>query len=253
MYIHLLGLPFSEAPIRLVWGHGWGQDHTSFLPLAEPLARQAHHVLLDFQGFGQSPKPDQVWGTAEYADDVAAYLKENPFKGKTIWVGHSFGGRVGMQLAARHPALIDGLFLIASAGVPRQRNFKQKVKNKFRVLFFKSLKHLWRWTGRDVDVLKNRFGSPDYRNAGPLRPIFLKTIAENLSEVARAITCPVFLLYGSADTETPPDIGATLRQLIPNATLCVLDGQDHFSILTSGRHQTLKYLQVFVTGVSTVE
>jgi hypothetical protein len=35
----------------------------------------------------------------------------------------------------------------------------------------------------------------------------VKTVNENLSEVAATITCPVVLFYGTDDTETPPDIG----------------------------------------------
>ena len=57
-----------------IWAHGWGQDRRAFLPLATSLARSAHHTLLDFPGFGDSPRPPEDWDTADYADAVAEWL-----------------------------------------------------------------------------------------------------------------------------------------------------------------------------------
>src|SRR4029077_12888311 len=72
------------------------------------------------------------------------------------------------------------------------------------------------------DRLRDRFGSADYRQAGAMRPILVKAVSENLSEVARAVRCPVVLVYGEHDRETPPDLGEWLQRLIRHATLHVL-------------------------------
>ncbi len=240
------GLPATEAHIRLIWGHGWKQDHHAFKQLTEALQTQAHHLLVDFPGFGQSPPPPQGWGTIDYTLAIANLLQSLPFQGKTIWVGHSFGCRIGLQLAARYPELLDGLILIAGAGLPRKRSLWKKVCFKSRIYTFKILKRLWILLGQDIDSLRRHFGSPDYRNAGAMREIFLKIIAEDLSETAVKVKCPTLLIYGTKDTETPPEIGKHLCKLIPNASLVILDGQDHLSLLAGGRHQTLKHLNNFI-------
>src|SRR4051812_22287767 len=76
--------------LRLIFGHGWGQSSVAFLPLADTLKPFAPSYLIDFPGFGQSPVPPQNWGTAEYADAVATWLKSLGPENR-IWVGHSFG------------------------------------------------------------------------------------------------------------------------------------------------------------------
>ena len=100
--------------------------------------------------------------------------------------------------------------------------------------------------GKDIEPLRMKFGSADYRNAGPLRPILVKVVNEDLSEVAAQVRCPTLLVYGQDDTETPPELGKRLADLIPRAELSVLPHQDHYSLLGDGRHLVLKRLQDFV-------
>src|SRR5690606_32666322 len=125
----------------IIWAHGWGQSLAAFRPMAVSLEGSGRHVLVDFPGFGTSAPPPEGWGTAEYADAMASFLREN-FPGKAVWAGHSFGCRVGLQLAARHPDLVAGLFLIAAAGLKRKRPLHERLCLKARVYTFKFLKKL---------------------------------------------------------------------------------------------------------------
>ena len=76
----------KDSPV-VVWAHGWGQSRKAFLPLAEGLESFGTHTLIDFPGFGDSPMPPEPWGTAEYADEAAQFLRENS-NGPVLWVGH---------------------------------------------------------------------------------------------------------------------------------------------------------------------
>jgi pimeloyl-ACP methyl ester carboxylesterase len=230
-----LGRPLEDGAPHVIWGHGWGQDHCAFLPLARSLERVAHHTILDFPGFGESPLPPGPWDTADYADALAAWLATLP-RGRRVFVGHSFGCRVALRLAARHPDAVDALVLAAGAGLKRQRSLLERIRIWLRVRAFKTLK-LLELLGIDVSARKARYGSADYRNAGALRPIFVRVIAEDQTETAKAIRCKVALLYGEKDTETPPEIGERLSRLIPGSTLKVVPGLDHYSILTDGGPQ----------------
>ena len=230
--------------MAFLWGHGWGQDHRAFLPLAQSLAPLGNHKLIDFPGFGQSPKPAADWSTKEYADAIAAHLKEAGSE-PIIWAGHSFGGRVGVQLANHYPELIKGLIIIAGAGLKRKRGPIKSLYLKTRIALYKSLKKLIPF-GLSQDWLQSKFGSRDYQNAGDMRGIFLNTIKEDLSETAKTIQCPTLLIYGENDTETPPEFGSRYDALIPNSTLHILKGMDHYSVLSGGRHQTANLIQRFI-------
>jgi pimeloyl-ACP methyl ester carboxylesterase len=200
--------------------------------------------LIDFPGFGESAKPPDSWGTAEYADLVAEWLPTLTAK-RLVWVGHSLGGRVGLQLAARHPELLSGMVLIASAGLPRRRSFPERVRIQLKKTAFKTAKQFVR-EGPKLDRLRQRFGSADYRAAGALRPILIRVVSEDLTEVAKAVRCPTLLLYGTADRDTPPEIGERFKSLIPHSELTLLNGFDHLSILSAGKHQVAMQIRKFL-------
>ncbi len=238
-------LTMGEGDTPVFWGHGWGQSHGAFLDLCEPLKSMGQHKLIDFQGFGQSDTPPEDWGTADYADHIADLIRAQTQE-KIIWVGHSFGCRVGLQLAARHPDLIAGLFLIAAAGLPRKRPFVKKLYFKARIALYKSLKKLIP-LGLPESWLRKKFGSADYNTAsGAVRKIFVRVVNEDLSDIAKAVPCPVQLVYGEDDTQTPPEIGERLARFIPKSDLIVLKGQDHYSVLSNGRHQVVRALKTFI-------
>ena len=69
-----------------------------------------------------------------------------------------------LQLAARHPTLVDALCLIAAAGLPRRRSIASRLKVKSKVALYKTLRAL---PIGDKDRLRERFGAvkEDDKNA----------------------------------------------------------------------------------------
>ena len=234
----------AAGPVELIWAHGWGHTHQNLLPLARAMRRAARSVLIDFPGFGASPLPPGAWGTADYADMVAEWLGGLK-PARRIWIAHSFGCRVGLQLASRHPGTLAGLFLIAAAGLPPRRSPWAGARVAARRWAF--------WLARSLtpegparDRLRARFGSADYRAAGELRPILVKAVSEDLSAAASAVRCPVVLVVGDRDRETPPEMAKRLNSLMPHSRVVVLRGFDHWNILTDGRHQIIQLLGEFM-------
>jgi pimeloyl-ACP methyl ester carboxylesterase len=236
------GAPSGAA--QLIWAHGWGHTHRALLPLAQAMRPAADSWLVDLPGFGDSPLPPGPWGTEDYADAMAEWLMTLP-AGRKIWVGHSFGCRVGLQLAARHPASVDALFLTAAAGLPPHRSLAARAKRLPKRIAFRVMRALTP-EGPARDRLRERYGSSDYRNAGAMRPVLVKSVNEDLSDVARAVCCPVVIVHGGDDTESPPEIAKRLHQLIPHSRLHLLRGFDHYTILTDGRHQLTHLLGEFL-------
>lgn len=240
---------------HIIWGHGWGQTHASLLPLADSLKHIAHHWLIDFPGFGQSPPPKYILGSLEYAKIVADWIRSTlPTGSKKIWVGHSFGGKVGVNLAANYPDLINGLFLIAASGIPRKRTLLQQVIVKIKIKVFKLLKYLNKIINNNnyLDLLKTKFGSADYKNASNphMRSILVKIVNENLANMANQIICPTELIYGELDTETPVIIGKEFNKLINNSKIYIIPKQDHYSILHETKSQILYLLKQFMGTIT---
>ena len=74
---------------------GWGHDHRDFDPVLEGLDA----IALDLPGFGVAQEPPAAWSTAEYASFVNPVL-DDMTGGPLVVLGHSFGARVAVHLAA---------------------------------------------------------------------------------------------------------------------------------------------------------
>lgn len=234
----------GQGTTQLIFAHGWGQSGAAFIPLAQSLSPLATCHLLDLPGFGQTPPPNAAWDTADYANALANWLSILP-SGKKIWIGHSFGGRIGLRMAANHPDKIDALVLVGTAGLPRKRKIHQTIWFKTKIYTFKLLKPLFP-EGPKRNALRRFFGSADYMNAGNMREILLKTVREDQTTSAATIKTPTLIICGQNDTEAPPDISARLHTLIQGSTLHILDNYDHYNILTDGRHQLARLIKPYI-------
>lgn len=244
IYSHHIKNQDTLPQLTVFWGHGWGQTHHAMLPLAESLAKIGDHTLVDFQGFGQSPAPSEAWDSGDYAEAMADYIRTQTDQ-KIFWVGHSFGCRVGLELAARHPDLVSGMCLIAAAGLKRKRSPFKKAYFKARIALYKFLKKLIPF-GLPEDWLMKKFASTDYQNAGAMRQILVKVVNEDLTEAAKKVECPVLLIFGENDDETPPEFGERYKSLIKDAELIVMGGFDHYTILSDARHQVVHKIKGFI-------
>jgi pimeloyl-ACP methyl ester carboxylesterase len=231
----------------LVMLHGWGQSLGSLLALGDLLSKSRSVHLIDLPGFGGSPKPPSDWGTIDYADRILAYLHEQNLKDVDI-LGHSFGGRIALQMAAKEPQLIRKLVLINAAGLKRELKGKRAFKASLARTSLSVCRLLDRTFGLHTfqEWHVPSFASADYRNSGELRIIFVKTVNEDLTEIARQIAQPVLLLWGENDQEVPVEIAHRYHELIANSQLKILPGKDHFPFLNEGAHlctyHVLKFL-----------
>jgi len=223
----------------LLYLHGWGCDHSIFYPLIENLSDQGRHIAIDFPGFGESPRPEAVWGTEEYGDLIYRFIKQCRLESPVL-IGHSFGARAALQLARKHPDAIRGMILIAAAGLKRDIPFRRKIRIKtIRAAARLAQRILPGSVGKKLkDSLYQRIASRDYLNAGEMRSIFVKVVNEDLASLLPSIQTPTLLIYGENDGETPPSLGKKMDALLPNSRCVVLPEFDHFSILDRGRHQT---------------
>jgi len=209
--------------------HGWGADHTLFQPLAQLLARKYRVLALDFPGFGQSPEPASPCGVGDYADLVLGFLAALGIEGCSL-LGHSFGGRVVIKLAARQLPVpkLHKLVLVAAAGIKPAQSKKARARAKRYQIGRKLLKPF----PQLAEAWRNRHGSADYRAASPMmREVFKNTVNEDLRGLLPRIQPPTLLVWGRGDTETPLADGQLMEREIPGAGLVVLENCGHYAFL----------------------
>jgi pimeloyl-ACP methyl ester carboxylesterase len=102
----------------LVCIHGNSCDLGFFAPQAAYFAT-AHAVLsVDLRGHGQSDKPVWDYTVHGLAEDVAWLCGELGID-RAVLIGHSLGGAVAVQVAARYPGLAVGVAALDSALAPQ--------------------------------------------------------------------------------------------------------------------------------------
>jgi pimeloyl-ACP methyl ester carboxylesterase len=116
--------PDTSAPTLLLL-HGWTASCDSqFFSAYEELSQHFSIIGVDHRGHGRGLRPSVPVTLEDCADDAAAVAKE---LGATsvITVGYSMGGPISLLTAQRHPELVVGMVLQATAlewsGTPRER------------------------------------------------------------------------------------------------------------------------------------
>jgi pimeloyl-ACP methyl ester carboxylesterase len=214
--------------------HGWGASIQSIWPVYQYLAPNYAVYALDFPGFGASDLPPVAWGVGEYMRLLVEWLDALHIP-KATFLGHSFGGRVAIMLAARHPERVKRLILVDSAGIRPRRTARYYARTYFykvarRVI---ALPGIRRWQPQLRRRLLKFLGAEEYGNTtpGPMQGTFIRVVNEDLRPLLKQIKAPSLLIWGSEDQDTPVSDGKIMEQEIPDAGLVVFQGAGHFSYL----------------------
>lgn len=207
--------------------HGWGRSHSDFDAVLTGLVGMhegAGAVALDLPGFGASPAPPAPCGAAGYAELVRPVLGEcSP---RVVLVGHSFGGRIAVELAARFPETVSALVL---CGVPLlRRTDRRGARPALRYRIGRGLHRCGLLGEGTMERMRQRYGSADYRRAtGVMRDVLVTAVNETYEDQLGRISQPVELVWGRQDDEVPVEIAERAARLLTDPQLTVLEGVGH--------------------------
>ncbi|MEL6892091.1 MAG: alpha/beta hydrolase [Actinomycetota bacterium] len=106
--------PDPAAPTVLLL-HGWtASADLQFIAAYEALAEVCSFVGVDHRGHGRGLRSFDRYELEDVADDAAAVCRELGLA-PVVAVGYSMGGPVALHLTRRHPDLVAGLVLQATA------------------------------------------------------------------------------------------------------------------------------------------
>jgi pimeloyl-ACP methyl ester carboxylesterase len=215
----IFGERWGDPPWRVLAFHGWGRTRTDLQAALGSLPV----IAVDLPGFGASPPPGDACGAAGYAGHVASLLGH--VAGPAVLVGHSFGGRVAVALAAQHPDQVAGLVL---SGVPLLRRSGRPVRPSLRFRAARVAHRLGVLSPERMEAVRRRHGSDDYRAAhGVMRDVLVTVVNETYEEELGAVAAPVTLLWGRDDRTVPIEVAERAETLLEQARLIVVEGAGH--------------------------
>lgn len=215
--------------------HGSGQSHLTWVLQTRLLAYDDYNVVApDFPAHGLSE------GTPlQTIEEMAAWvllLADSLKVDKFILAGHSQGGLVALELAARHPERIDRLVLIGcAAAIPVNDYLVSASQDKLDA----AIKMMTGW-GHGLRAHKHENSQPGFSHLGFGRQLMASnhqsalhadlTACNNYisgADAAANITMPTLLILAGADKMTPVKFGKKLAEMIADAELVVVDKAGH--------------------------
>jgi pimeloyl-ACP methyl ester carboxylesterase len=229
----------------LVLLHGVFVTHYAFHRIVPALARHRRVIALDLPGCGDSDRPPaevvEDYGLEWLAQAVLHSLGALDVPDFDVY-GHDFGGAVAMVLAAEHPERVRRVVLAD----PLALSVSLPFSGPLGVVPALGLE-VFRRTLRKADVkgfLEQGLSTPELLSFSELN-VYWDRIGRRggreatfamLSQVANLvrlrdrfsrITAPTLVLWGDRDVLVPPEQGERLAELLPHASLELIEGCGH--------------------------
>lgn len=225
----------------LIFLHGWGVDSQLWFKIVPELINKNYSLyFLDLPGFGQSQVPNTVYDVDDYKKIVYEFIKKLGLK-KINLIGHSFGGRITIKIAAENPNFLEKIILVDAAGIIHDSR-----KKKLLTIISKFIKPIFKPSF--MEPLRKKFylliGS-EYLENIKLSKIFTKVVMEDLTHLFSKIKKQVLIIWGRDDKVTSLDDGELMNKLIPKSKLVVFEKAGHFSFLDAPK-EFVKALTEFI-------
>lgn len=196
--------------------HGWTYTVTPWARTITMLEKKGLKIeMLHVPGLTTSSR--KVWTIEEYVRWADRNLPDG-----AIALGHSNGGRILLNLCSQKPEKLQQLILLDAAGVyepSTKRDLSRGLSKKFGFLKkIPGFAKLWH----------KLTGATDYARAPENMKKTLANMLDSDSELdLTKVTTPTSILWGAADTVTPPRQAEVMHTQIPNNTLEIFPDWTH--------------------------
>ena len=212
MYYEIHG----QGGLPLVLIHGGGSTiETTFGNTLPFFAAHGEVIAVELQAHGRTKDRNAPESFEQDADDVAGLLKYLKIE-KANFFGFSNGGTTTLQIAIRHPELVNKI--VDLAGAYQREGFIPGFFDGFKGATLESMPKPLKEAFLNVTPDKNRLQAMFDRDVA--RMVSFKDIPDDL---IRSIKAPALIMVGDQDV-MPAEHAIKLSHLIPNGRLAILPG-----------------------------
>ena len=207
-----------DRPQRtLVFIHGFGGHASQWMYQLQKFSLENRVIAFDLRGHGQSDKPSGKYDMAQILDDLRVALDVLGVNGKIVLLGHSFGGAVAAEFAAKWPERVERLVLMATATA-----FKLNPLYRFAL-------HLPLWLLRSVaPFTRSWLWAPPH----VLKPWYFNTLVKwKGGDLFRSLRVPTLVIRGHRDIVFEQPMFEKVTRAIPGAEEADISVSGHMVML----------------------
>jgi long-chain acyl-CoA synthetase len=200
------------AQHTIVFVHGYAGVAETWEYQINYFMRFARIIAPDLRGHGQSDAPMTQYTMRELVEDLEAISEHLDLPAKFTLVGHSFGGSICVEYAAKHPDRLDHLVLITTAGeypLPRASALLSRVPTA-------AFRPLWRFRPRwnaEIHVMKRMMLNNMRKWKG--------------WSLMEKIQTPTLIITGERDRYFPRTVFDRVSETIPGAEVVDIGASKH--------------------------
>lgn len=211
MYYEIYG---EGKPLVLI--HGGGSTiQTTFGRVIPMLAKHRQLIAVELQAHGRTSDRDSEVSFEQDADDVAA-LMENLNILKADIFGFSNGGTTALQIAIRHPELVDKL--VAASALCKRNGVSSQFWGFMEQARLENMPEQLKEAYKKV--ASDTIGLQVMHDKDAKRMVDFKDIPD---EKIKSIKAPTLIIIGDKDVITP-EHAIEMHRLIDNSELAIIPG-----------------------------
>jgi long-chain acyl-CoA synthetase len=196
----------------VVFVHGYAGVVETWEYQINHFKKLARVIAPDLRGHGQSDAPFTKYSMDELVEDLETIAETLQLPQKFTLIGHSFGGSICVEYAARHPERLDRLVLLTTAGeYPLQRAVK--LLSRVPTAAFRPW---WRFRPRwnaDIHVMKR---------------MMINTLSTWRGwDLMKQISTPTLVITGERDRYFPREVFTRVAESIPEAEVVDIGASKH--------------------------
>ncbi len=228
----------EDAP-AVVLLHGWASSRRMWESAQQRLSEHFRTLALDLPGHGESSKPDWTWYSIPRYTDLVVQLMEALELRRPAAVGHSMGGTIALELAARHPNALECLIAVNPVVTGRVYSRSIPFGDEWIEPAVLVSRRVWpaasRLLTRPPEAVRRRAPNHVRRNSedlgrttadsalGSMRAVLTWDLTSQLEQIqARTL-----VIVGDQDRVVAPAEGELAAQRVPGARLVRLRAAHH--------------------------
>lgn len=219
--------------------HGWQSSGARWNKVKGEIEKQGIRVLApDIPGFKNGNELEKPWNLDNYIDWFSDFVMQQKLEYPEIedgfyLLGHSFGGRMTIKIAAKKIFRLNGIILVSAAGIKRNQTVHSEVMGlaaklvkAFKLGDRANTKNIYNFLR--IFFYRYIIRKTDYLNAtGALNETIKNILAEDLKIILSDISEPTKIIWGDKDRITSLRDAYLMKEKIQNSELEILKSVGH--------------------------